>query len=128
MKQLFLLLALASTYVNALEFKDYCPYTSGEQDCSNEFKQALKDASSKKEAIILNKNEAFRIESINTSNDAFSDISILGSGNKDQLPIILTDKLFLKNIPNFQLTNVKISGIHNEEADEQQTTTIVQQF
>ena len=125
MRTILLGLALLSTSVLSLEFNQYCPYTKGEQDCSAEFIQAIKDSSAKNDSLYFSPNETFNIRSIDTKGLHINNVRLVGITEDKIKPTIKTDKFHLFDVSNLYINNLTITGIHNEVGDEEQGTSIV---
>jgi len=119
-------LLLFSLNVFALDFNQVCKYNQGQQDCSNEFIEALTILNESNEALIFEEDEIYRLENIDTASLDFSNIKLLGvSTNKGKKPTILTNKLYLFDINNLLINNLRIMGINNNEGETEQSNTLV---
>ena len=90
---LWITLTSFSHKLYALNFDEYCSFSSAEQDCSTELLNALLDAANTKEAITFSEGSSYRIDQINTQGLFLSGISLVGEG-RDK-PIIHTDGIYL---------------------------------
>jgi len=125
MRILLILLSFYSFDIYAVDFNQYCQFNKGGEDCSEEFILALTDASITKESITLKSNETFVLNEINTAGIHLSDINIIGLSDSTKKPIIKTNKLYLFDINDLLIDNIKIMGINNDEGETEQSNTLV---
>ncbi|WP_448547026.1 hypothetical protein [Thalassotalea fusca] len=119
-------LALSFTHsANALEFNSFCDATQAERDCSAEFIQALEQVALSGEPLLFRKNEVFWLDWVSTDDLRLDGVTIIGEGNDQDRPKIVTNRLELVNISNLNINNIIINGKNNEEGENIQKHAVV---
>lgn len=116
MRIFFIGFLFLSLNVYSLNFNQYCQYQLAQQDCSQEFINALLDAANTSENLHFSSGEEYRIDRVDTAGFALSGVSI--TGDTENKAIIHTDGLHLFDISDLSIANIKIMGIHNEDNDD----------